>query len=120
MNYYGLVYCATNIVNNKKYIGQTTRSLKKRKQEHLRKRETSTQYFYNSLNKYGPSSFYWYIVEYAISKEDLEAERQLNIDNISLCLTNPRRTSGNCHWTFQNDSITLEEQKARLEKEINN
>lgn len=30
-----IIYKATNILNNKSYIGQTTRTLTKRKNEHL-------------------------------------------------------------------------------------
>ena len=35
---YGLIYCATNKINNKKYIGQTTHTLDWRKGKHEKER----------------------------------------------------------------------------------
>ena len=56
-----LIYKATNLINNKSYIGQTTTSLKQRKKEH----ETSSKltYFHLAIKKYGKENFTWEILE---------------------------------------------------------
>jgi group I intron endonuclease len=63
-----LIYKATNLVNNKVYVGQTRCSLAHRKHAHLNrafsttgKRETP---FYNALRKYGEGNFIWDILEH--------------------------------------------------------
>ena len=56
----GLIYMYTNKINNKKYIGQTTRSLKIRHQQHLSQCDT---YFDKALHKYGENNFSLEILE---------------------------------------------------------
>ena len=43
-----IVYIAKNLINGKKYIGYTTKSLEERVQEHLRKSKNKNEkhYFY--------------------------------------------------------------------------
>lgn len=53
----GFIYQCTNLINNKIYIGQTTRSLKERKAEHLHKVINDGTYFHNALLKYGADNF---------------------------------------------------------------
>jgi len=48
----GIVYCATNLENDKKYIGVTTRDLKTRIIEHKSHGKYNNYYFENALNKY--------------------------------------------------------------------
>ena len=59
-----IIYMATNMINNKLYIGQTIRSLEQRKCEHiydaLNKR--NTMYFGRAIRKYGPENFTWDIL----------------------------------------------------------
>jgi group I intron endonuclease len=77
MGYYGLVYCATNNINNKKYIGQTTKGLDKRIQEHLSHLRSRTQRFYSAIKHYGIENFNWTIIEFAVSKEDLDEKEKM-------------------------------------------
>lgn len=58
----GFIYQCTNLINNKIYIGQTTRSLKERKAEHLHKAINDGTYFHNALLKYGADNFCWNIL----------------------------------------------------------
>lgn len=59
-----LVYKATNRINNKVYIGQTTKSLKERIRSHLKssKRMSSKSIFHKAIRKYGIESFDWEIL----------------------------------------------------------
>jgi group I intron endonuclease len=70
---YGLIYKVTNIQNRKVYIGQTTRSLEKRKKEHI-KDAINEKYvipFHNALRKYGAYNFKWEILGYCKTIEEL-------------------------------------------------
>lgn len=70
---YGLVYKATNIVNNKVYVGQTIVGLKTRRECHVNAAlaERDNNYFHNSIRKHGKDNFEWEIIGYANSKSEL-------------------------------------------------
>lgn len=58
------IYCATNQLNGKKYIGMTGKSIDERIKEHLYEARTNTgKYFQRSLQKYGFDNFSWEILE---------------------------------------------------------
>lgn len=72
-----IVYKATNLINNKIYIGQTTKNLEQRIKKHwsdtLREQQnkrTSVR-FHNALYKYGKQNFYWEIIDKANNLEEL-------------------------------------------------
>jgi len=60
----GLIYCAT-FPNNKKYIGQTTRKLNERINEHLYQanQENSINIFHKAIKKYGKDNIKWEVLE---------------------------------------------------------
>ena len=66
------IYCITNLVNGKKYVGKTTYSITKRFQEHCKER-TKERYekrpLYAAMNKYGVENF---IVEQLVECDELE------------------------------------------------
>jgi len=69
---YGLIYCATNSVNGKVYIGLTRKALKIRISGHLAvSKAEKRKLFQNAIRKYGIESFVWEILEECFSKEDL-------------------------------------------------
>jgi group I intron endonuclease len=68
--YIMIIYMSTNKIDGKCYIGQTKRTLNKRKQEH--KREKDNCHFHNALNKYGWNNFEWKILCECESKEELD------------------------------------------------
>jgi len=76
------IYKATNKQNGKVYIGQTTKTLEKRKMAHLaRSKFGSHYYFHNAIRKYGIDGFEWEIL-YDEIENSQEADR-LEIEAIN-------------------------------------
>jgi len=62
----GIVYKITNQVNQKSYIGQTSRTLNQRKQEHVnnaKKSKKPASLLYKAIRKYGVENFEWTLLE---------------------------------------------------------
>ena len=56
----GYIYCITNLVNGKQYVGKTTYSVTKRFKEHCKdssKRRNEKRPLYDAMNKYGIENF---------------------------------------------------------------
>lgn len=54
------IYCITNLINGKQYVGKTTSSVTKRFKEHCKdckKREKEKRPLYDAMNKYGIENF---------------------------------------------------------------
>lgn len=56
-----IVYCATNTINNKSYIGWCI-DFKERKASHIRDSRNVNTKFYRAIRKYGVESFEWHIL----------------------------------------------------------
>ena len=71
-----LIYKATNIKNNKVYIGQTVKPLSYRISEHKHRFNNTNSHnkFYNAIKKYGWDNFIWEIIEESDNwtKEELD------------------------------------------------
>lgn len=66
----GYIYCITNLINNKRYIGKTTKDPKERFKEHCidsYKKRCNKRPLYDSMNKYGIENFKLEILENRIS-----------------------------------------------------
>lgn len=68
---YGIIYCATNRINGKRYIGQTTYTLGFRKNGHGIDAKRQTHRFARAINKYGIEGFEWREIDRAISANEL-------------------------------------------------
>jgi group I intron endonuclease len=82
-----LIYCAENVVNQKRYIGKTVGTLNDRIARHLCavRKGRENVYFHNAIRKHGESSFRWAILCECLSlKEMSEKEKRF----IALCQTN--------------------------------
>jgi group I intron endonuclease len=72
-----LIYKVTNTINDKIYIGQTIRTLKLRKQQHLNRVANGSDFhFHNALRKYGNDKFIWDILDTAETQEELDKKEQ--------------------------------------------
>lgn len=72
----GYIYCITNIINNKQYVGNT---IEERFKEHCRdsrKTRCNKRPLYNAMNKYGIENFKIEELEY-IEDDKLLAEREI-------------------------------------------
>lgn len=77
MKPYGVIYCVTNKINNKKYIGQTTTSVSRRKSSHLCHANNDSEiYFHRAIKKHGIGNFKWEIIDKAYDVDDLN-EREI-------------------------------------------
>lgn len=65
-----IVYKATNLLNEKVYIGLTSFSLNKRKREHYQKNRTKSHHFANALRRYSRDVFTWEEIAYCKTRED--------------------------------------------------
>lgn len=71
-----LIYCITNIINNKKYIGITKQNLDKRIKQHWRMANSGGGYsLHNSIRKYGTECFKVKIIE-ECNDQSLAYERE--------------------------------------------
>ncbi|HNX82164.1 MAG TPA: GIY-YIG nuclease family protein [Candidatus Omnitrophota bacterium] len=76
---YGIIYCITNLENDKKYVGQTIRSLETRWKQHI----THTKYYdfplYRAIKKYGINNFSITAIDTAESEEELNTKETMFI-----------------------------------------
>lgn len=76
-----IIYKATNIINNKVYIGQTVNSLSVRKAQHERSHEYGYKTaFSNAIRKYGKENFKWEVIYETDSMEDLNEKESYYIE----------------------------------------
>lgn len=69
---YGIIYCITNIITQKMYIGQTIKKLKTRWSQHISKsNKKPTTHMQHSINKHGIENFKIEEIDYAYSKDEL-------------------------------------------------
>ena len=66
----GFIYITTNLINGKQYIGQTIRSLQKRRNCHFTDIKRTNLPFHNALKKYGKENFRWVSFECPIENLD--------------------------------------------------
>lgn len=74
-----IIYKATNINNDKIYIGQTTQTLEQRANQHLRETKSikkDNTYFHNAIEKYGFNKFHFETIDTAHNQEELDQKER--------------------------------------------
>jgi len=104
-----IIYKITNTINNKIYIGQTTKTLNERILYHLYDCKTEKLPLYNAINKYGWNNFKVEVIDNANTQEELNKKeihwiKELN----SLCPNGYNLTTGGSYGKH------LEETKQKL------
>jgi len=87
-----IIYRATNVVNNKSYIGLTLKSLASRKAKHLNSLQREDSKFYRAIKKYGRDSFKWEIIHQNIT--DYELLKRLEKNYIAILRPEYNSTNG--------------------------
>lgn len=114
---YGIIYCATNKINNKKYIGQTIRSLSRRKTIHIyESKHGSKYYFHQAIKKYGKDNFIWDILLECSSKEELNEKEEFFIKKYNTMNNGYNLTRGGQNGGTRKGKHNSKEQKQKLSK----
>jgi group I intron endonuclease len=74
---FGFIYQIKNVINNKKYIGQTTRNIQKRIYEYksaFNLKNHNNPHLFNSFNKYGWDNFEFSVIDSAQTMEELNSK----------------------------------------------
>ena len=74
-----IVYEAINIINNKRYIGKTIKSLAVRKIQH--EKSSSTKGFHGALKKYGIDNFKWNVL-FETDNNEILAQKEIEYINL--------------------------------------
>lgn len=77
---YGVIYKITNIVNNKIYIGQTTKSIRRRWSQHKNCSKKLVSPLYRAMTKYGFESFIIEQVDTAETRKTLNEKEEYYIN----------------------------------------
>lgn len=100
-----LVYCITNIVNGKKYIGMTGRSLDERWDSHCSSARNGSPFrFHSAIRKYGESSFVREILFNDLSIEESRTIEEQTIEEFNTMVYGYNSKPGGCGgWIVPDD-----------------
>lgn len=74
--YIMLIYKITNTINNKIYIGQTTKTLEERKKSYHSTYKSCRRPIESAMAKYGFENFTWEIIDYANTRKELDEKER--------------------------------------------
>jgi len=112
--YEGYIYCITNQINGKQYIGQTTRTIEKRWREHIKKHGGEFSYIDNSIFKHGYENFSLEEIDYCklesqeLLKEKLNYLEIMYIENFGSLVPNGYNlTKGGSYGSINNEKAVI-------------
>ena len=89
MEPYGIIYCITNKINKKSYIGFTTQTLENRWRDHCKLTRIGVGYaLHRSMRKYGTNNFSIEKIDYFYKKEDINCKEQYWIKKLNTYIEN--------------------------------
>lgn len=92
-----IVYCVTNVVNNKKYIGMTARSLEQRWKSHCSSAKNGSSFrFHSAIRKYGEESFIREILYENLSIEECRTIEEQTIFEYNTMIYGYNAKPGGC------------------------
>ncbi len=89
-----VIYCHTNRINKKSYVGQSCHGMKLRWQSHVNGAEKCDFYFARALRKYGPESFDHVQIEQHESQEDADEAEDFFIQYLGTMAPNGYNLKG--------------------------
>lgn len=109
-----IIYKATNKINGKSYIGQTIKSLERRKQQHYCNAFTLQLelQFYKALRKHGRDNFDWTILCNCSSLEEMNNMETVYIESYNTLLEGYNMTEGGY------SSLPTEETKQKISQSL--
>ena len=81
-----IIYKAVNTITDEVYIGASSKSIEKRKQDHLQKAKNKVgSYFQEAIGTYSPEAFTWEVIDTASTNDELaQKEIKYILENDSL------------------------------------
>ncbi len=106
----GCVYVATNMINGKKYVGVTSRTLEKRRAYHEGLWNKNCRALYRALLKYGADAFTWHSLY-----ESDDAEMLINLETYFIVWLNTIAPNGYnlTYGAFPNGGVLALSKEAR-------
>lgn len=109
----GIIYKATNNINNKVYIGQTIQPLNTRKSIHKyhalndNSKEYKNNHFYNAIRKYGWENFSWEVIDTADTYEELDNKERYWINHYDSINNGYNIRIGGTFNDYQSDKFAI-------------
>lgn len=111
-----IIYKATNLINNKIYIGQTVLNLQTRKKQHENSHKYKSCYsFSKAIKKYGKDNFKWEVIDTASTIEELNEKESYYINSYkSLISENGYNLKGGGSNSFLTEEVKKKISQAQI------